>query len=79
MRYTKHQEERLIKDLLEILNAFPEGVPTRTLLGTKHFHGMYTPTSKQIHRLLEKQPNVEKTWRGQGYFGSSWWRYKGDK
>jgi hypothetical protein len=74
MRLTKRDEELAVSELLDRLKEFPAGLPTKDLIGTRHFHGMRTLTSVQIHRLLRQQPNVKWSWRGSGYYGSSWWQ-----
>ncbi len=76
MRLSKQQEVLYVMDVVEILTEISPGLPTKDLLGTKHFHGSRTLTSKQVHRILGRQTNIERTWRGSGYYGSSWWKLK---
>jgi hypothetical protein len=76
MRFTKKEESFYVADVIEILTSYTAGLPTKDLLGTKHFHGSKTLTSKQVHRILNKQPEIERSWQGSGYYGSSWWKLK---
>ena len=39
MRLNKNQAEYAARELIEILKIFPNGLPTKDLMGTPRFHG----------------------------------------
>jgi hypothetical protein len=76
MRLNKSQAEYAARELIEILKNFPNGLPSKDLIGTPRFHGYRTLTSRQIHRVLRNHPKVELIQINYGYVIQSRWQLK---
>ena len=77
MRLTKQQEQDATQELLEILEAHPQGLPTSQLSGTWKFHGEKTLRNPQIIRLLRKSGQATMSISGYGLRTQGWWKSKG--
>jgi len=64
------------RELIEILKIFPNGLPTKDLIGTPRFHGYRTLTSRQIHRVLRNHPKIELIQIHYRFVIQSWWQLK---
>jgi len=76
MRLNKNQAEYAARELIEILKIFPNGLPTKDLIGTPRFHGYRTLTSRQIHRVLRNHPKIELIQIHYRFVIQSWWQLK---
>jgi len=76
MRLNKQESEKALSEILSILKQFPDGLPTKDLIGTPRFHGMRTLNSRQIHRILKDHPQIECIKINYGYMTQSWWQLK---
>ena len=57
-RLTAKKAAEAKAELIEILKNHPEGCSAFDLSGTPKFHGMWTLTSRQIHKLLNNEPII---------------------
>ena len=51
-RLNRNQEKVATQELLAILAEYPDGLPTKVLVGTERFHGEHTLSPAQIARML---------------------------